>query len=513
MAGKAGGAAKTARKSAAPAPKRKKTTRPKRAAKAPERPWLAWTLIVVAAAAALRLLVNATGWVPVHFDEAQYWAYGQELAAGHFSKPPLVGWVIRIATEIGGDTTFALRVAAVLSHAFVALFVFLAGRKLFDGRTGFWAATGYTVAPGVSVSAMIMSTDPVLMALWALALWAWVRAAEGERGWWAVMGAAIGAGLLAKYTMIAFVAGAVGYGLFSARARDWQGAGIAAGVALLVFAPNLLWLVEHDFVTTRHVAEDAAPAGSRMNPGKLAEFLGAQLGVIGPVWFLAILAALFHRDWWSDWRMRLLGWQIFTLLIPITVIAFATRAQPNWAAPAYVAGSIFAAQWLLSRGWNRALGLQVIAGVVGAVALYVATAAYALAPLSLPRSGDPFKKMRIGEEFCAVTFAAMAEEGAEAILSEDRRRLSECMFLGGLLWQDIAVWNPDPWPENHHELVATLQPGDERLLIIATMSSAAAEQMASRFEEARRIDSGTIDTHSDAGFGFALWVVQGFRGY
>ena len=36
--------------------------------------------------------------VPVHFDEAQYWAYGHELAWGHFSKPPLVGWVILAAT-------------------------------------------------------------------------------------------------------------------------------------------------------------------------------------------------------------------------------------------------------------------------------------------------------------------------------------------------------------------------------------------------------------------------------
>ena len=154
-----------------------------------------------------------------------------------------------------------------------------------------------------------------------------------------------------------------------------------------------------------------------------------------------------------------------------------------------------------------------IPGAIAAIGLYAGAVAYALAPHSLPRNGDPFKKMRIGPEFCATTLAAMGEEGAEAILSNDRRRLSECMFLGQLLWQDIAVWNPDPWPENHHELVATLQPGDERVLVLATLSRETAADIANHFEEAREVESGTIRTHSDAAFGYSIWVVKGFRDY
>src|SRR5690606_5406432 len=130
-----------------------------------------------------------------------YWAYGQEPAWGYFSKPPLVGWLIALATWMGGPTTFWLRAGAVLSHAGVAAVLFLLGRRLWDGRTGFWAAAGYTAAPGVTVSAMLMTTDPVLMAFWAVALYAWFRAAEGGgRAWWAVLGAALGFAILAKYT-------------------------------------------------------------------------------------------------------------------------------------------------------------------------------------------------------------------------------------------------------------------------------------------------------------------------
>ncbi len=107
----------------------------------------------------------------------------------------------------------------------------------------------------------------------------------------------------------------------------------------------------------------------------------------------------------------------------------------------------------------------------------------------------------------------MAEEGAEVLLSDDRRRLSECMCLGELTWDDVAVWNPDLIPENHHELVATLRPGDQRPMLLAVMSPEDAREIAGRFVEAREIETGAFRTHADRSFGYSLWAVRGFRGY
>ena len=493
----------------------KKRSRKKKAAPRDTTPWGVWIALVLLGVAALRLGVNAMGWVPVHFDEGQYWAYGHELAWGHFSKPPLVGWIIYAATAVGGDTTFAMRIGVVVAHALTGALVYLIGARLFDGRIGFWAAAGFTVAPGVTVSGMIMTTDPVMMAGWALGLYAWIRAAEGgSRAWWAVMGAAIGAAMMAKYTALAFAGAALGYGLLSARERDWRGTGIALAAGLLVFAPNIWWQMANSFHTVTHVAEDAAPPGSRYNAGKLAEFLGAQLGVIGPVWFLAMLAALWRRgDWLDDWRMRMLAWQTFPLLLAITALAFYSRAQPNWAAPAYVAGSVLAARWLLMNKWTRGLQIQAAVGVVGAMALYGAAWAWAHHAQTLPRGPDPYKKMRLAEPFCAPVLAAMDEHAVEVVLSNDRRRLSECMFLGGFGFEGVAVWNPDSFPNNHHELVSSLDPGDERLMLLATMSEASAREIAAKFEDAREIESGTFQTHKGREFGYSIWLVQGFGDY
>ncbi|MEM6904515.1 MAG: glycosyltransferase family 39 protein, partial [Pseudomonadota bacterium] len=213
------------------------------------RPWWLWTLAFLAAFLAVRLAVNAAELVPVHFDEAQYWAYGQELAWGYFSKPPLVGAAIRLTTDLFGDTLFALRIASPVAHALVAWLIFATARRLFDGRTGFGAAVGYTAAPGVGVSSMIVSTDPIMMVFWGLALYGTVRAREGGAPWWALVGAAIGAGMLAKYTMVAFAVGLLGWVMLSAERRDWRGLGIAALAALVVFSPNLLWNLQNGFAT------------------------------------------------------------------------------------------------------------------------------------------------------------------------------------------------------------------------------------------------------------------------
>ncbi|HUF87819.1 MAG TPA: glycosyltransferase family 39 protein [Thermohalobaculum sp.] len=479
----------------------------------PADPWAQLTLIVLGAVLALRLGVNALEPFPVHFDEAQYWAYGQAPDLGYFSKPPLVAWIIRGVTEVLGSTLFALRLPSAVAHAATGALIFLTGRRLWDGRTGFWAAAGYTAAPGVGLSAMVMTTDPVVMLFWAGALYALVRAGEAEgRLWWPVLGALIGAGMLAKYTMIAFALGALGYGAFAARERDWRGTGIAALAALAVFAPNLWWNLAHGLVTLRHVAGDADPGYGYANPWQLAEFLAAQLGVIGPVFFAAMLIALWNRAAWrDDPGMRLVAWQTVPLIAAMTALALATRAHGNWAAPAYVGGALMAARWLVQAGGLPALRAQLGVGVAASLILWSLAGLYHGQADALTRRLDPYRVMRLSEPFCGLALGAMAEEGAAVLLSDNRRRLSECMFAGGLGWREVAIWNPDGRPDNHHELVASLEPGDDRAMLLAVTGSGAG--LAQHFAEARKIETGRLATHIDRWVPFSLWAVRGFRGY
>ena len=402
-----------------------------------------------------------------------------------------------------------------MAHAAVAGLLYLTGRRLWDGRTGFWAAAGYTAAPGVTVSAMIMSTDPVMMAFWAAALYAWVRAAERGRP---LVGRCWGSRSASRCWQSTRLSpsppGALGYGLFSARGRDWRGAMVAGLVALAVLSPNLWWQAQHGFVTVGHVAEDAAPPGERYTVAGLAEFLGTQLGVIGPVWFIAILAALWRRrDWLPDGGCGCSPGRPFRCSAPWRRSpSMSGRSRTGRRRPMSRARCSPRASCWRAAGGGRCRCRRAI-GVIAAALFYIAAWAYAAFPLDLPRAADPFKKMRIGEPFCEAALGQMAEEGAEVLLSNDRRRLSECMFYGGLTLDDIAVWNPGLVPHNHHELVSTLRRGDDRPMLLAVMSPSAARTIAGHFEHAHRIETGTFQTHSGSQFAYSIWFVQGFRGY
>jgi hypothetical protein len=215
--------------------------------------------------------------------------------------------------------------------------------------------------------------------------------------------------------------------------------------------------------------------------------------------------------WRDDWGMRLLAWQTLPLLAAMLGLALATGAHANWAAPAYVAGSLMAARWLVTAGGWPALRTQIGIGVAASLAMWSVAGLYAGQAERLTRRLDPFVQMRLGGPLCELALGNMAEEGAEALLSDNWRRLSECMFLGGLGWDEVATWNPDRVPHNHHELVASLNPGDGRAMLLVVERGAA--KMAARFHDAREVESGRLATHNDRDVPYEIWVVQGFKGY
>lgn len=487
--------------------------------------WRRRAALMLLGVCALRLALNAVTVIPVHFDEAQYWAYGQERAFGHYSKPPLVGWTILASTQLLGDTLFGLRAFAPVMHLIIGAFVFAIGERAGGPRLGFWSAAIYTAAPGVSISSHLMTTDPVMMAGWAAGLYALMRAMEvkpGRKtaepyGWWALAGVAIGLGMLAKYTAIAMPLGALGYAFFSREdlpgaASRRRGALTAVAAGLLALSPNLIWQASNGFVTILHLGENSEATAARIDPADVAEFWGAQLGVFGPVALVALFAAFWALGRRGDWRDRLLIWVSAPLLVAMTVQAILAGANANWAAPAYVGGAVLAAKWLLTLDpkWAKA---QLWSGAALFAAVWALGSVYAVWAQDLPRGPDPFKKMRIGGPFCELALNAMESEGADVLLSNDRRRLSECQFYGGLEFEDVAVHSPDPIANNHVEFRSRLTEGDDRPMILIVESAVQAAEIAALFETRDALDEGAFATHADRETGWSLWYVEGFGGY
>jgi 4-amino-4-deoxy-L-arabinose transferase-like glycosyltransferase len=141
--------------------------------------WFARTLILVAAVTAARLILLAFNRTDLFVDESQYWLWGQNLDFGYYSKPPLIGWVIRAVTDLAGsDSPFWVRAPGAILHAATALILAALASRLFGPRAAFWTGISYVTVPFATVGSLLMSTDTIMAPCYAAALYFWFALSE-----------------------------------------------------------------------------------------------------------------------------------------------------------------------------------------------------------------------------------------------------------------------------------------------------------------------------------------------
>ncbi|MFQ3622495.1 MAG: glycosyltransferase family 39 protein [Acetobacteraceae bacterium] len=479
-------------------------------------------ILFVAAVTLARVLWLATNQPNLYADEAQYWVWAQDLRGGYYTKPPLIAWTIALTTALCGDGEGCVRLASPLAHAATALLLGAAAARLFDGqawfgRTGVWTAVVYATLPAVSVSSTIASTDALLLPAWAAALLAVVRLREEPSlRWWAALGIAVGTGLLAKYAMAAVLLSLASWVALERPARRLlrgPGPWVTAGLALLVLSPNLAWNLANAFATVRHVGQNANLArGPSFNPLEAAGFVGAQFGVFGPLLFAALLWVLSRRDTWRDPRTRLLALFVVPLGAIMLVQSVLSRANANWAAPIYAAGTILVVSWALSSGRALLLRLSVGLHVAAALLLFAGPPALAALGVELPRRADPWMRQRGWDALGEAVSRVAAGHGDARFLFEQRRDMATLIYYVRPHPLDSLMWEPDGIARNEFELTAALA-GSERGPFLFVTRRADPSDVLARFERAERLARLTVPTHRDASLRYGVWRLEGFRGY
>ncbi len=448
--------------------------------------WAFRILLVLAAVFTLaRLAALFATSIELYPDEAQYWLWSRTLHWGYVSKPPLIAWLIRLTTVIGGDGEAWVRLSAPLAHAGAMLALYPVGCRLYGPAAGLLGSVLYGLMPAVQISSLFIATDAPLMLFLALALWAYVAllqsGASGRRLWIAVaLGAAVGLAFLAKYAAIFLVLGACLHAFVDRQARQaWKGGiwAIAGAALLAILGPNLAWLAAHHFATVAHTAEVNAHwrLAELVNPGKLVEFELDQLGVLGPIPLAALVVGVivFGRRKSLEPADRMLLCLIAPALALVSLQALLSRAHAHWAAVSYLPGAVLAAAWLVrwrARGW-----------IVATVALQGAVAALLLAVLADPHIADAtgngrrLARVRGWDVTAALVTsaarAAAAHGGLSAVAAEDRYMFNALAYYGRGYFEAPGSaplrMRPAAKALNEAELSDPLTPAEGRRVLIA----------------------------------------------
>ncbi|MGE4282052.1 MAG: ArnT family glycosyltransferase [Magnetospirillum sp.] len=482
------------------------------------RRWPVAALALVALVTLWRLALLAFDAPNLSFDEAQYWAWAQSFQLGYYSKPPMVAWAIAASTALFGEGEGAVKLPSTLAHLATALFLFALGRALFDRRVGAWAAVGWITLPAVSLSSLMITTDPFLLAAWAAALFFLVRAEKqgpGLHRWWVAFGLAFGLGLLSKYAMAFLLLGlAVWMVLEPAARRLLRGGGLWLGLGLgaLIYAPNGIWNALNGFVSYAHTRDNANLHGDMFNFGKLAEFVGGQFGVAGPIMMAAILFGLWvglRRG--AEPRLKMMACFTVPVLAVMTLEAFLSRANANWTAPAFVAGVVLASAVLGQRA-PRLLVASLALHVLAMATLYNLDAVRHGLGLAENSRLDPMKRIRgwdvVGERVSVL----LAEHPGARLLADERKVLATLTYYVHPHPFDAVKWNPTGHIHDHFDQTTELLVGAGDYLYI-TENPNEPSTVLSRFQSWQPL--GRIDDHLSGSYGrpISVWWVSGFKGY
>ncbi len=198
-------------------------------------------------------------------DEMYYWVYAQRLALSYLDHPPLTGWIIALATQIGGDTVFGVRLLLLPLTLLGAWYFYRYGSTMGGKTTGLLCLLAFTILPFFAVSGILMTPDAPMIAAWAAALYYFKRTLiDNEGSAFLGLGIAMGIGLLAKYTLVLLALAAFIFMLLDRSARRWffkPQPYLAALLASLIFSPVLIWNWRNDwasfvFQSTRRLAEN-----------------------------------------------------------------------------------------------------------------------------------------------------------------------------------------------------------------------------------------------------------------
>lgn len=471
-------------------------------------------LAAIAAITALRVLwlwLQPYGLYP---DEAQYWFWAKHLAFGYYSKPPLVAWLIALTTGLFGDSEFAVRLSAPFLHAGAAIFAYAIGARLYDQRVGLWSALAYASLPGVSVSAAIMSTDAPLMLCWAAALYAFIRAREDDGwGWWLVVGVAAGLGLLAKYAMAYWLVSALGFVvLLRAERRHLPALLAAIAVAFVLYSPNLWWNWSNGFVSYLHTRDDADLAGSLLHPVAALRFFGSQFAVFGPLFFAALIVVAASPRALRAPAARLLAAFALPTLAIMLAESFLSRAEPNWAAPAYLSATVLVVAWALRRGRHRLVSWSIALNLAAAIVLFTGYQTLAAAGVTLPARYDPLDRLRGWRELGDQVGAALARHPRFTLFADDRELLAALIYyvhphpFGAVKWE-LMDRVKDQWDLTNN----MMQHRGENFLLVSVHHLA--HEMRPSFAEMVPLPPIAIPVGPGETRSYELYLAYDFKGY
>jgi hypothetical protein len=359
------------------------TTKSEQVGDAPAWKRIRWTgdlaILVYIACATIAVHIFTGGRYGFHRDELATLDDARHLAWGYVAYPPITPFFGRISLILFGTSLAGFRFFAALADAAAVVLTGLMARHL-GGRRGAQIVAAVATIPFCLAAGSLMQYVSFDYFFWVLTAYFVIRLLKSsDPRWWLAIGCAIGLGLMSKYSMPFLVAGIIVGVLATGNRRylasKWLWYGVA--ISLLIFLPNLLWQIRHDFISIQFLRSIHA---RDIRVGRTKDFLPDQIRLTlfaAPLWIAGLVACFFSGAWRS---FRLVAWMYLTPLLLFVIL----KGRDYYMAGAYpmlfAAGSVWGERWLSSLRHERAAAVRAVAWT--ALALDIVVVAILVLPIA-----------------------------------------------------------------------------------------------------------------------------------
>ena len=365
------------------------------------------------------------------FDEAYYALWARHLSWGYYDHPPMVAAWIRFSTTLFGQSEFGARVLGIVASAFGSLGIYVIARDLLGNtHKALLATLLWNTTPLIGVGAILVTPDTPLVTFWTTALWGLGRLYRtGDRRWWLLIGLAAGLALQSKYTALFLGASLVLAMIIVPPLRRWwrhPAPYVGGALALALFGPNFLWNAQHGWQTFGK--QFGRVADAELTLKFAAEFLGAQIGLLGPLTFVLVIAGLIlawrGADDGENNGRRILLAMAAPLLVYFVIHSLHDRVQGNWLAPLYPVLAILAADAALTTILRPAWAANLLefsrrwAALLGGCLVAIVFLQAQFAPFAIPPRSDPTALLKGWRQLASDINTLVRQEGAGYVLTQ-----------------------------------------------------------------------------------------------
>ncbi len=277
-------------------------------------------------------------------EEAQYWDWSRHLDLSYYSKPPMVAYLNFITTHLLGNTELAVRITPVLLSFLLSVITFFFVKRLFDNKTAFLAAVLPNMFVGYSINSLLMTTDAPFIFFWALSvIFVYFASQRDSLRLWLAVGLFSGLAFLSKYPAVFLLPLALAYMAIYERKRLMSPKPyVSIPIAFLLSLPVLVWNVQRDFVSFKHVSTLGTKSGG-FKAEHILNYIGGQVLLLSGVFFLLLVWAWYLSLRSKDRKL------VFLTLFSLPVFAFflilsvRKEVYANWAGFGYFTGGILVA--------------------------------------------------------------------------------------------------------------------------------------------------------------------------